>query len=58
MANSLISLAEQGERDPLVLRRFALSRARELLEPPHPHRQEIGARARLTHGGCRIEGGG
>ena len=35
IANSLITLADQGERDPLVLRAFALSRVRELLEPPH-----------------------
>jgi hypothetical protein len=33
IANCLVTFAETGERDPLVLRREALSRVRALLQP-------------------------
>lgn len=33
IANCLVTLAEAGERDPLALRRAALSRVQALLQP-------------------------
>ena len=38
IANYLVTLAETGERDALVLRRSALSRVQSLLRPPKNYR--------------------